>query len=43
MLYFRTFEQELPLLDYRKQDIDYIIEQLETKPKDEVFISYILH
>lgn len=43
LLYFKTFEKELPQLEYRKQDIAYIIEQLETQSKEEVFMSTIIH
>lgn len=43
LLYFKTFGKELPLRDYRKQDIEYIIQQLEMNPEEGVFNSFIIH
>ncbi|WP_404356594.1 hypothetical protein LG291_23600 [Cytobacillus firmus] len=46
ILYFQAYQEELPLHSYRKQDIEYIIQQLNimlTEGKEEVFESYILH
>lgn len=35
LLYYQKYEQELPLRDYSKQEIDYIIEQLRLDVKDD--------
>lgn len=43
LLYYHTFEEELPDRNYRKQDIDYIIQQLIMNPEKDVFDSYFLH
>lgn len=45
ILYYHAYEQELPMRDYRRQDIEYIIEQLRNKLAEgiEPFSSPIVH
>jgi hypothetical protein len=43
LLYFQTFEQELPKRDYKQQDIEYIIQVLMNHPQDDLFESEVLH
>lgn len=45
IMYFQSYGEELPLYDYKQQDIEYIIEQLNIKLREniEVFHSAILH
>lgn len=45
ILYFQAYQEEFPIHSYRKQDIEYIIQQLNIKLTEgkEVFESYILH
>jgi len=45
IMYYQVFGEELPLYDYRQQDINYIIEQLNLKIKEDrqIFKADILH
>ena len=45
ILYFQKYNQELPMQDYSKQDIDYIIQQLahSLESKGDIFASDIIH
>ena len=45
ILYYQCYREELPLQDYKNQDIDYIIEQLNLQllEKKDAFHSNILH
>lgn len=45
ILYFQHYGEELPLYEYKQQDIEYIIEQLKIQLREniEVFDSPILH
>jgi hypothetical protein len=43
LLYFKTFERELPERNYLRQDIEYIIDQLLNHPEKDVFHSDLLH
>lgn len=45
MLYFYAYGHELPMWDYRKQDIEYIIEQLTQKLLMDVepFSNHLVH
>lgn len=45
ILYYQCYSEELPLHDYKNQDIDYIIEQLNIRiiEKKDVFYSNIVH
>jgi hypothetical protein len=45
ILYYQAYQEELPKHSYRKQDIEYIIEQLNIKLTEgkEVFESCIIH
>ncbi|MHC0036478.1 hypothetical protein [Pseudoneobacillus sp. C159] len=43
ILYFRTFQKELPNLKFKQQDIEYIINQLMSYPEMDVFDSDLLN
>lgn len=45
LMYYQIYGQELPLYDYRQQDINYIIEQLSMKIREDkdIFQADILH
>ncbi|CAM3610870.1 hypothetical protein [Cytobacillus oceanisediminis] len=45
ILYYQAYQEDLPLLNYRKQDVEYIIEQLQVKLSNgtDVFDSVLLH
>lgn len=45
IMYYQAYGKELPLYDYRQQDIQYIIEQLNLKLKKdkEIFTIDRLH
>ncbi|WP_370223653.1 hypothetical protein [Cytobacillus sp.] len=45
ILYYQAYQEEFPINSYRKQDIEYIIQQLNIKLTEgkEVFESCILH
>ncbi|MDQ0214114.1 hypothetical protein J2S13_000510 [Oikeobacillus pervagus] len=45
ILYYQVYQQELPLLDYRKQDIQYIITKLQQtlNTGEDLLESQILH
>ncbi|GLB59013.1 hypothetical protein [Cytobacillus sp. NCCP-133] len=45
ILYYQAFQEKLPVRNYRKQDIEYIIQQLNIKLIEgkEAFESSILH
>ncbi|WP_157452417.1 hypothetical protein [Bacillus sp. J33] len=34
ILYYQAYQQDLPMLNYRKQDVEYIICQLQLKLTD---------
>lgn len=45
LMYYQVFGEELPLHNYLQQDIDYIIEQLSLKIKEDIniFVSDVYH
>ncbi|UII55703.1 hypothetical protein LS684_19080 [Cytobacillus spongiae] len=46
ILYYQLFSEEMPVLNYRKQDIEYIIQQLRDKltdPSKEIWSSNVVH
>jgi hypothetical protein len=43
ILFYKTFEMDLPLLNYSQQDIEYIIQQLSSNPDENTFKSNLLH
>jgi hypothetical protein len=45
ILYYQAYQEDLPLLNYRKQDVEYIIEQLHVKLSNgtDVFESVLVH
>ncbi|WP_180968186.1 hypothetical protein [Cytobacillus massiliigabonensis] len=45
LLYYQAYQQDLPILDYRKQDVEYIIQQLNIKLTEgkEPFADTLVH
>lgn len=45
LMYYQIYGEELPLYEYKQQDIDFIIEQLGIKFREdkEIFQAEILH
>lgn len=43
LLYFKTFEVELPKQNYKQQDVEYIISELSKNPEIDVFRSIVVH
>lgn len=45
LMYYQVFGEELPLYNYKQQDIDYIIEQLDIKIREDrdIFVTDLYH
>jgi hypothetical protein len=45
LMYYQVFGEELPLYNYRQQDIDYIIQQLDIKIREgtDIFDTSLVH